>query len=86
MLWVVSRLTGDKGRADDGHETVALIFDLDGTDPGDHLVVINHSDYQPIEKTFNYPENMVMNRDQPESGVVFLTGVKFDLVPTSGGE
>ncbi len=86
LIWVLSRITGNRGPYEDDHETVALIFDLEGTVPGAHLVVINHPDYQPIEKPFNYPENMVMNPEQPKSGVVFLACTEFDLIPASSAE
>ena len=86
MIWVVSRITGNRGPYENDHETAALIFDLEGTAPGAHLVVVEHPKYPPIEKSFDYPENMVMSPEQPESGVVFLACIDFDLISASGAE
>ncbi len=83
VIWAVSLVTGNKGPYKDDHKTVALVFDLEGTVSGAHLVVVDHPGFEAIEKPFNFPDDLVISETQSETGVVFLACTPFDLKPIS---
>ena len=83
VIRAVSLITGNRGPYEDDHNTVGLVIDLEGTVSGAHLVVVDHTGFEAIEKPFTYPDDLVMKNSQPETGVVFLACTPFDLKPIS---
>lgn len=72
VIWVVSLVTGNRGPYDDDHRTTSLVFDLEGTSPGRHVVAVEYSNHEVVEKSFRYPDDMVMRNDEPDVGVVYV--------------
>ena len=57
LIRAVSLITGNRGPYEDDHNTVGLVFDLEGTASGTHLVVVDHPSFRAIEKPFTYPDD-----------------------------